>query len=678
MASQADPDARIPRSTPGAHSMGHSDANVIWDLYPIPTILLSPTLRIQRVSDGLLDAWKRQREEFIGADVFVALYSGSPLERFDRIPLTRAIEVAVATQKLQLCFAGYQANDQSWSARVIPICAKDELLSLVLEWELVDSNVVTVSGELTQNMLSIDETLRLLIQSVRDYAIFLLDTRGYVATWNPGAELLKGFTKDDIVGRHFSTFYGEEDLRSGKPEKELEICLREGRVQDEGWRYRKDGSRFWANVVITAVYRNGVHVGFGKVTRDLSERREAEIRLVEAYEESAKLKNDFLASMSHEIRTPMHGMLSACTLLLDTPLSQSQREMADLIAESGQILLQVINSILDYSKLASGNVAMSSVPLDIESIMSSIIRNVQVRLRPEVQLKLNLSPGLPKSVRGDPLRFRQVVQNIVDNAAKFTEEGSVSVHTSVMKEDEAAYTILTEVTDTGIGVKVTETAIQNLYKPFFQLEQSTNKRFQGTGLGLSIAKSLVELMDGQMGYRPNPEHHGSIFWFTATFKKISKPVPETQGPQKAQQETGIEDLSALMKQLQEIAPMKRILAVEDNLINQKVLIRTLRSYGLTQIDIVGNGEEAISKLTGSVSVYDLILMDVSMPVMDGFEATAKIRESGMNIPIVAMTAHALAGDMEKCLEMGMDDYISKPINRNALLQKLLKWLEPTN
>jgi osomolarity two-component system sensor histidine kinase TcsA len=658
--------------------MDDSDANVIWDLYPIPTLLLSPALCIQRVSDGLLDAWKRPREEFIGKDVFAALYSGSPLERFDRIPLARAVEVAVATRKLQLCYAGYEAHGLSWSARVIPICREDKLLSLVLEWELVDSNIVVTSGELTQNMLSVDETLRLLIQSVKDYAIFLLDTRGYVATWNPGAELLKGFTRDDIVGRHFSTFYGEEDLKSGKPERELEICLREGRVQDEGWRYRKDGSRFWANVVITAVYRNGVHVGFGKVTRDLSERRNAEIRLVEAYEESAKLKNDFLASMSHEIRTPMHGMLSACTLLLDTSLTQNQREMADLIAESGQILLQVINSILDYSKLASGNVAMSSVPLDIESIMSSIIRNVQVRLRPEVQLKLDISPGVPKSVRGDPLRFRQVVQNIVDNAAKFTEEGFVSIHTSVIKEDGTTYTILTEVVDTGIGVKVTETAIQNLYKPFFQLDQSTNKRFQGTGLGLSIAKSLVELMNGQMGYRPNPERHGSIFWFTAMFEKALVTKPGNQGLQKTREETGIENLSALVEQLQEMAPTKRILAAEDNMINQKVLMRTLRSYGLTQIDIVCNGAEAVSKLNSSVSMYDLILMDVSMPVMDGFEATAKLRESGVHIPIVAMTAYALAGDMEKCLEMGMDDYISKPINRNLLLQKLLKWLEPAN
>jgi osomolarity two-component system, sensor histidine kinase TcsA len=657
--------------------MGDVNANDIWDLYPVPTLVLSPACIIQKVSDGLLDAWKCQRDHFVGKDVYTALYADSPLERFDRIPLTRAIQVAISSSKSQICYAGYNARGSSWSARVTPITRNNELLSLVLEWEPVTNNLNAVAGEMTQNMLSVDETLRLLIQSVKDYAIFLLDTRGYVATWNPGAELLKGYARGDIIGTHFSRFYGDEDLEAGKPEKELEICLREGRVEDEGWRYRKDGSRFWANVVITAVYRNGIHVGFGKVTRDLTERRDAQLRLVEAYEESAKLKNDFLASMSHEIRTPMHGMLSACALLLETSLTENQREMADLIAESGQILLQVINSILDYSKLASGNVAISSLPIDIPSIISSVTRNVQVRLRPQVQLKVDVSPDLPVCIQGDPLRFRQVVQNIVDNAVKFTEEGSVSVQTSVSGEDHLSYTILTTVTDTGIGVKINEAAVQDLYKPFFQLDQSTNKRFQGTGLGLSIAKSLVDLMNGDMGYRPNPDTHGSVFWFTAKFQKLVGTTPKEENARKVQPLSLSQDSNAMSERLHHITPNKRILAAEDNLINQKVLVRLLRSFGLSEIDMVCNGAEAVSMLNSSKPEYDLILMDVSMPVMDGFEATSKIRKNGVtHIPIVAMTAHALAGDMEKCLEKGMDDYIAKPLNRELLMQILLRWLDP--
>ncbi|KAI0468374.1 hypothetical protein F4859DRAFT_213024 [Xylaria cf. heliscus] len=658
--------------------MGDVNTINLWDLSPVPTFVLSPACLIERVSDGLLDAWKRRREEFVGKDVFSTLYGGSSLERFDRIPLTRAIEVAIDTRKVQLCYAACNAHGASWSARVVPIFKNENLLSLVLEWELVEASLSDAAVELTQNMLSVDETLRLLIQAVKDYAIFLLDTRGYVATWNAGAKLLKGFERADIIGKHFSTFYGEEDLRAGKPEKELEICLRDGRVQDEGWRYRKDGSRFWANVVITTVYRNGVHVGFGKVTRDLTERRNAELQLVQAYEESAKLKNEFLANMSHEIRTPMHGMLSACTLLLDTQLAPNQREMADIIAESGQVLLQVINSILDYSKIASGSVSMSSVPVDIAGIMSSVIRNVQVRLRPEVHIQLDLSPDLPNFIKGDPLRFRQIVQNIVDNAVKFTVEGWVSVQTSVVAEDETTCTIQTNVTDTGIGVQVTDATMQNLYTPFTQLDQSTNKRFQGTGLGLSIAKSLVELMDGQLGYRPNPIRHGSVFWFTAKFTKIPGNNAESESSREIQLKASSEDTSALLQRLQEIAPKKRIIAAEDNLINQKVLVRMLHSFRFSQIDVVGNGAEAVSILNNSPDLYDLILMDLSMPVMNGFEATAKLRESGVTLPIIAMTAYALAGDMERVLEKGMDDYIAKPMNKNVLLQKLLRWLDPAS
>ncbi|KAJ3575045.1 hypothetical protein NPX13_g4162 [Xylaria arbuscula] len=652
----------------------------LWDLSPVPTLILSPACRIERVSDGLLDSWgNRNRHEFVGKDVFDALYAGSPLQRFHRIPLTRFIDVAINTRKPQLCYAAYNAGDgSSWSSRVIPIFRNDTLLSVILEWDRIETETGALAIEVTQNMLSVNETLGLLIKNVKDYAIFLLDTRGYVATWNNGAELLKEFTATDIIGRHFSTFYGDEDLRNGKPESELEICLREGRVEDEGWRYRKDGTRFWANVVITAVYKNGVHVGFGKVTRDLTERRDAELRLVEAYEESAKLKNEFLANMSHEIRTPMHGLLSACTLLLDTPLAENQRELADLMADAGQMLLQVINSILDYSKLASGSVTMTSVPVDLTNILSSVIRNAQVRLRSEVQLQVDLSPKLPKLINGDPLRYRQVVQNIVDNAVKFTEEGSVSLQTSVVEEDETSCTILTTVTDTGIGLQVNNVTEENLYKPFTQLEQSYNKRFQGTGLGLSIAKSIVELMDGQLGYRPNPDCRGSVFWFTAKFKKLPEEKLLTGDSVQLQLRMASDDAQSMVQRLVEIAPQRRILAAEDNLINQKVLVRMLLSFGISQVDIANNGAEAVSMLASSPDKYDLILMDVSMPIMDGFEATAKLRESGIKTPIIALTAYALAGDMEKVLNKGMNDYIAKPMKKDLLLQKLLRWLDPAD
>ncbi|KAL7936551.1 hypothetical protein V8C35DRAFT_320872 [Trichoderma chlorosporum] len=645
----------------------------IYDLSPVPTFIVAPDYSIQRVSKGVVDAWNRGRDEFLGKDLFAALYGGSPLERFDRIPLARAIEVAVAARGFRLCHAAYTVGSISYSARIIPIFRRDEILSVVLEWDEVEQKPADIHGELLQHALSVDEVLRLLIQTVKDYAIFLLDTRGYVATWNTGAELLKGFSKEDIVGRHFSIFYGQDDLNDGKPEMELITCLREGRVQDEGWRYRKDGSRFWANVTITAIYRNGVHIGFGKVTRDLTERREAELRLIAAHEESAKLKNDFLANMSHEIRTPMHGMLSACDLLLDTKLTDDQRDTANIIAESGQVLLQVINGILDYSKLKSGNFSVNTDVVGVSSIITSVVRNVQMTLLPGVYIKLVLAPELPKSAQGDPLRFRQIFQNIIDNAVKFTEKGSVQVTASVSAEDETSYTILTEVTDSGIGVP--EDAVGNLFKPFTQLAKPSKKLYQGTGLGLSIAKSLSELLGGQMGYRPNRERIGSVFWFTAKLKKIFPNLDQVDpGAQQSQAQQDAEK-ERMLKRLKELAPRKRILAAEDNLVNQKVLSRVLKSLGFQNTTIASNGAEAVSILSAASNAFDLVLMDISMPVMDGFEATRKIRSSGNPIPIIAMTAYALRGDSETCLEKGMDDYISKPVNLSKLLQKLLTWLD---
>ncbi|KAJ4148653.1 hypothetical protein NW765_017008 [Fusarium oxysporum] len=652
----------------------------IFDFLPVPTLVVSPAYRIQRASAGLLEAWGRRREELIDQDLFVALYQGSLTERFDRIPFVYAIETALVARALRLCYAAYTANGISWTARIMPVHRDDELLCLILEWDKAELHTTVADGVMTQSWLPIDDAFRILVQAVKDYAIFLLDTRGNVMSWNTGAELSKGYKKEEIIGKHFSTFYSEEDIRSRKPERELEICLREGRVEDEGWRYRKDGSRFWANVVITAIYKNDIHVGFGKVTRNLTERKEAELRLIAAYEESTKLKNDFLANISHEIRTPMHGVLSACSLLLDSRLTEEQRETANMIDESGHVLLRIINDILDYSKIAAGSFSIENDKVDIASVVTSVVRSVQTTVQPGVSLRLNLSPNLPKWAEGDPLRCRQVVENIVSNAAKFTEQGYILVSVSLLAEDVATYTILTEVYDTGHGV--TQDDAQKLFKPFTQLDTPHQKRRQGTGLGLSIAKSIAELLGGNIGYKPNPERQGSIFWFSVKLKKLNSlqqiqtvdTLPDPSSDLSRQEVSQGEDLAEQLTQLMKISPMARILAAEDNIINQKILVEMLHGFGFQYITVVSDGAQAVSTLSAAADAFDLILMDISMPVMNGYEATVRIRNSGIRLPIIAMTAYALKGDMERCLEKGMDDYIAKPMNRQLLMKKLLKWL----
>ncbi|KAJ3143896.1 hypothetical protein HDU86_003042, partial [Geranomyces michiganensis] len=270
----------------------------------------------------------------------------------------------------------------------------------------------------------------LLVNNIRDYAVFLLDTQGRVTTWNPGAQRLKQYAPEEIIGKHFSVLFTEEDIKASKPEQELDKARREGMAEDNYWRQRKDGSRFWANVVISAVRDDsGELVGYAKVTRDLTERKIAEEKVIAAYEESVKVKSEFLANMSHELRTPMNGALAAAALLAETSLSDEQRSLTQLITESGTVLLQVINDILDFSKMEANQIQILPRPFSAVSIIDEVVRGYERRMASGVFLYLEISPTppVPPHVYGDPLRFRQIICNLVDNAWKFTEKGSITV-----------------------------------------------------------------------------------------------------------------------------------------------------------------------------------------------------------------------------------------------------------
>lgn len=544
-----------------------------------------------------------------------------------------------------------------WRLEIAPIYDGDELLYLVVEAQDASEEVQRQLQHYAQ--LSTAETYKILVSTLRDYAIFMLDPKGCIATWNTGAMLLKQYTQEEVIGRHFSTFYSEEDRRARKPERELEIALRDGKVEDEGWRVRKDGTRFWANVIITPVYRDGELRGFSKVTRDLTERKGSEARLIAAYEEASKMKSDFLANMSHEIRTPMHGMLSALGLLNETDLTTEQRELTDIIDESGAILLQVINDILDYSKLSSGSFSIGKDVMNMAEIVAAVRRCVNIGSK-DLQCEVELDHRLPTFVQGDPLRYRQVVQNLVSNAIKFTERGYVRVKVVVAGEDDTSYDIRTEVIDTGIGVS--QEAENVLFTPFAQLDNSSTKRYKGTGLGLSICKSLAELMGGTIGFARNPDHQGSIFYFTLRLNKVDA-VPTTP------RDVALPDLS-----LKDLSEHKQLLLVEDNAINQTIMVRQLRAFGFEKVDVASDGAEAVRSIQAKPLTYSLILMDISMPVMDGVTATKKIRSLGHTVPIIAMTANALKGDEETYLAEGMNDYVAKPVDKRLLTNALLRWL----
>jgi PAS domain S-box-containing protein len=355
---------------------------------------------------------------------------------------------------------------------------------------------------------SSEERLRVLIGSVKDYGIFMLDPDGRVASWNEGARRIKGYEADEIIGQHFSVFYPEPARSDGFPDYELEVARAEGRFEDEGWRLRKDGSRFWANVVITALRGDdGTLIGFAKVTRDLTERRLAQQREIEdarrlaEAEASNRAKTGFLAAMSHELRTPLNAIAGYAQLMQDGiagPVSGQQQEFLNRIRGSQQHLLAIVNDLLNYGRIEAGEVVYDLVPVS----MLDVVQRVLAMVSPQADRKgLRLDVGsCPTAVvaMADQLKTEQIVLNLVSNAVKFTPEGgAVTLNCSL--GDGAASIV---VRDTGPGIA--EDMQEKIFDPFVQLGRSLTSAHEGAGLGLAISRDLARAMHGDVTVESAP------------------------------------------------------------------------------------------------------------------------------------------------------------------------------
>ncbi|MBF0124291.1 MAG: response regulator, partial [Magnetococcales bacterium] len=379
-----------------------------------------------------------------------------------------------------------------------------------------------------------------------------------------------------------------------------------------------------------------------------------------------RFKSDFLANMSHEIRTPMNAIMGLADLALQHQPPLKIADYLTKIADSSRFLLHIINDVLDFSKIEANKLELEQTDFLLQDIFDHLTDLFRVQVaNKQLELIFCASQECYYQLRGDPLRLEQILMNLVSNAIKFTDQGTIEVKVVTLQQSDDRVTLQFSVHDTGIGM--TDQQATRLFQPFTQVDSSTTRRFGGTGLGLSISKRLVEMMDGRIWVNTVPEQ-GSTFYFTIPYQRILEPekVRTIASTQRA-----VVDVTDIRQRI----GTARILLVEDNAINQQVACELLENIGLT-VTIAANGLEACTKV--AETHFDAVLMDIQMPQMDGYTATNRIRSDPRhhNLPIIAMTAHAMSGDRNRCLQAGMNDHVSKPINKQQLYATLLEWIQP--
>jgi PAS domain S-box-containing protein len=515
---------------------------------------------------------------------------------------------------------------------------------------------------------------RFLVQGVRDCALVLLNPDGRVAIWNEGAERLQAYTSTEAVGVPYAFFFSNSDILAKRPDHLLQKAIQSGSAEDEGWRYRRDGTRFWAKVLVNSLWdEHGRLSGFSNVTYDISKQKDAEDQLKSAKESAEaanRAKTAFLANISHEIRTPLGAVLGFTELLEDPTISSPERgEFIASIQRNCHQLKNLISDILDLSKIEAERLDLEVIEFNLLTLLKDLSSAASAELvakEKTVTFALKCAENMPTRVWSDPTRIRQVLTNLVGNAVKFSNRGCIvlSVSYEALSSDPNMGLLGFSVRDTGIGMSVEQ---QNkIFQPFSQADGSITRKYGGTGLGLVLSRQIAQLMSGDLILVESELDRGSEFKVSL---KVHSAPPEVTVKPLLPATASFNRVQAHHNSYQKLTGM-RILLVEDCLDNQFLMKRFL-TLAEAQVGVANNGAEGVEMaLRGD---YDIILMDVQMPVLDGFQATLQLRQMNYTRPIIAVTANAFKEEREHCLRVGCDDHLAKPVSRASLLAKISQY-----
>ena len=486
------------------------------------------------------------------------------------------------------------------------------------------------------------EEFKRLVETVRDYAIFMLDPDGRITSWNAGAERIKGYRHDEIIGRHFSIFY-QPEVAATTAQETLERAVQEGRVEDEGWRLRKDGTRFWANVVITALYdSDGRLTGFAKITRDMTDRRDMEEALRLGREEAERLnrvKDEFLATVSHELRTPLNVIAGQIWMLRTGRLPpESTQRALDLLDRNAQLQARLIDDLLDTSAMITGKLKIESGPVDVGPTLEAAVGTIRAAAAAkDIELRVDVGSG-GELISGDRDRLQQIFWNLLSNAVKFTPSGGrvdvqlqrVGIHVEV------------RVTDTGIGLS--PEFIPRLFQRFSQADTSSTRAHMGFGLGLALARHLVEAQGGELEARSAGPGLGSTF--TVRFR-----VP------------AVIEIPAVAATTSLRLDGIRVLLVDDQPDARQSVSAILRMFGAV-VASAASVAEAMAALEATRP--NVLLADIGMPEQDGYDLIAKIRGASepelRTVAAAALTAYSTPEDRLRVLSAGYHLHMAKPMN----------------